>query len=324
MSVSLRYSDVIVLDEHVEFCSDGLADKLSGRFFPANRTALEAAALMDGSRALGEVGETIASRYGAPLPQVMTDLRQLLDQLDRFALLRIVRTSRATIGHGAEQVRSLGHPGGRRRLLMSLQTFSWLDIGTRAATRYAPTAAGVVKASWRAHAAIHVALAGLGLFTAWLVLLTRPGPVSDRFLVDVLALPVLFPVLFLVVMAAHELGHFYTIKAVGQEVRYLVVRGLNIRILHSHGDGWPQRLIGLSGPLMALATGVALSAALAAVQAIEIAVLFAATLGFAHLVNLGPWASDGRVLFARSDRPRTGKGSTGHMSPPRQREGRDR
>lgn len=127
--------------------------------------------------------------------------------------------------------------------------------------------------------------------------------------VQLVAGAALSPLLFLVVVIAHEAAHWSTLRLVRDRTAgAIVVSWRTCEVQHAALPGWHGLAVAAAGPSMGLIVSVAISALVDDNLAM---VWTAGVLVVVNLLGFTPLSSDGRRLLATDQRPRGHRGNDG-------------
>lgn len=279
-----------------------VVDEHTDRSFPLAGLGHAVVNALDGTRPIGAVSDALADRYGADRHVVWLDVLAFLYQLDAQVLLRVEHADR------------LRRWRERAVLYLVLPAVALADardlvLGRShpVSHRFRATPGGVARGC----------LAAQGPLLAALVLVSEIGALATylgtslasetqrRGLWALVLTPLLMVAVHLALMVGHELGHLGALRACGVRCRYVLRRGFLVGIAHDRARRGHERFVSLAGPLAAVALG-ALASALLAIgtwrqdHVPQVMTWFPLIVGCLHLVSLGPWSSDGRILLRPS------------------------
>lgn len=116
-------------------------------------------------------------------------------------------------------------------------------------------------------------------------------------------------------LVVHEVVHLIALYFVGLPVESVRIARYKVVILYRGGSTWARSLVSVSGPVVAFVTGMLLTVGLISTwpegaswhgvvrfrgSPWPLDLSIPLLMGLEHLVGLGPWAPDGKALWARS------------------------
>lgn len=306
-SVGITPHDRVSLAVGVTIETHGLTDHLSARDYPLNRVGQEVVESLDGKSPLSEGVAAIAERYEVEPDVIWNDVSQLLAILDTYALLEVRRNIRSrarALWWKALTMLQMGQ-------FVPFVMLDWTVSGKRPTRRYLAGFSSLVLACIRAHLIFYGSFLGISVLLLLALMLIEPGSSSNTLLMVSASMlrPLFVVAVFLLLVVLHEYGHLAVMRLTGVAPHYIFVRGLTVGIAHRDALPWQRRLVSVAGPLCAFAGGAVL-AYFIATYAIgwygvhRVDAFFPLALAGIHLLSLGPWASDGRLLWRRADRLR--------------------
>lgn len=283
----IRNSTSISLPSTVRVTPSGLYDSVLDHEFQLTASALELIRIMLSGATLEAAGRQMATSFGVSPQLVTEDARDLLEQLNRRALV-VAKGSLVS----ADDVRTWLREPLRTAVLAlgALLTFEW---GSPAARRHQPNLRGLLRG---ALPLVWTLLSTSALMTAllwWAV--QGSGTHMGRALFFAVLSPMAATALVVVSVLAHEYGHLMALKQVPATV---IARGLSLSVAHPALPTGTGRRVALAGPLLALATAVVTASALFVAGTNHFFIAMGLLVGASHMYSLAPWHHDGKMFWA--------------------------
>lgn len=292
----LRDSTRISLPETVRATNAGLYDSVLDYEFGLTPSASELLRRLLAGQTLGEASLQLAAIYQVSPQRVANDSRELIEQLNKRALV----VTKSPLISGDEVRDWLRRP---------LQTAAWalgvllaFQWGAPRSRRYQPNLRGVIRGALPLVGFLLGGSAAMTVLLWWTV--QESGVQVGRVLLFAVLSPMAATLLVVVSVIAHEYGHLIALRRVPATV---VGRGLSLSVAHPVLPTRIGRRVALAGPLLALAAAVMTAVVLFVAGTNQFFIAMGLLVGASHLYSLVPWHHDGKMFWA--PRARQGGGT---------------
>lgn len=291
----------ITLARGVSLEGTTLIDRATGGRHELNSTAAEALGYLRRGLTLRQISAAIAVAGAVSNDRVLSDIYDLLSQLDALDLISVYHPGfRHSAGVARRYAGYLLRP---TLLVVELQTLLDQDRPRAPSRRYPGTVVGVVSAVL--HAMRRLIILGCIVIPAMLLgVILIAGSANNtgisRYITD-LAKPAIVIAIFVIVSILHELAHLIILRVKRIPVFYISARSFVAGIKHEAARPLVDALVAAVGPVVAFAVcmlGVGIesrghnSLGLGG-NTINPLLL----IGVMHLLSLGPWSADGQAIY---------------------------
>lgn len=303
LSIEIDDSDHISLNGDVEFDIDRceLHDTSLGIRTETNPVGMHiVSAISDGST-LPDVVLGLEAEFRVDLDTALSDALTFLTLLDSKAYLDVKRRRQIRPNRSGSIGAFVRATATYIAVTMTNSARTLVDLimarlPRRPAQRYPGTTRSLALASWNQGRQLLIACFVMGLFilsASWNVAeISRPQAV----LVPVALL--LIGVAHLAVLFAHELGHLLAARHYGLP-SVIVTRRFAIGVVFRRPTKGVIRQIAVAGPALAVVSGLCIGTVGLLLPDLPFGILvLAMPLGLFHLINLLPFAPDGRLLWS--------------------------
>ena len=282
-----------------------ITDESTSVIHELNSTGAQALQFMIDGHTFGEACSALARAGGVSESVVEDDLTTMLIHLDSYDLLAI-RNPRA--GARLGQAWSTLRHGLINPIWSCLALLAWISRPPRRGVgrRFEPNIWGICRGALLSQRRILTTAATLAIVFMGLVLVL--GLLPDLTIGDEMAFGLKLALAaagFFLLVVAHEYGHLAALRLLREKANYVVARPLTVSLVHGELTGGKDIFVGLAGPILALAVGIATAALLHVAGGEPFGFLtvsvatFIVALAALHLLSLGPWSSDGKPLWRK-------------------------
>lgn len=280
---------VISLPPGVAMKGDAIFDSVVNHEYKLNETGIIIIRGLLKGASVGQVCQGMAEMYDSAFDVIVNDVYALLRVLNQKALIHI-----HTPGEASSRIRNyLRQP---MLILVGLLNFLRFKPNYKA-QRYPASLKGIILSLKPfTRFLFYMSLTIMIALLLAVMLSTEVVNLLETLLFA--ATPVFGAVLFVVSIIVHEYGHLWSLRRNGKgQQSYIIRRGFSVNVAHPR---LPRRLgvlVSLSGPLLALLLGAAVTALIMLVRAPKLYFYLAASIGLSQLYTLTPWNKDGQILW---------------------------